>query len=307
GAFTFSSPQNYLQMANGLASGTRFDQLVNEGYGPSSASYTTGSESSLANMFDVALFAQDDWKVNPRLTLSGGLRWEAQNHISDHNDWAPRVSMAYALDGGKGKKTKTVLRAGYGLFYDRLDTRTLLTVNRYNVQNQIVFNNPTCSSTTSSGAAATSLDQIDLTTCSSTGQSSVAAVPVKYEVAPHFHGPYTGQTGVGLERQMSAGTSATVTYLHSFGLHQLVTRNANQAVGGTPQNDSGGYLYEYYPEAVFKEDQLIASVNTKLTKNVNLSGFYTLAFANSSTSGSGGGGSNSGSTTSNAYNLTQDY
>jgi hypothetical protein len=307
GAFTFSSPQNYLQMANGLASGTRFDQLVNEGYGPSSASYTTGSESSLANMFDVALFAQDDWKVNPRLTLSGGLRWEAQNHISDHNDWAPRVSMAYALDGGKGKKTKTVLRAGYGLFYDRLDTRTLLTVNRYNVQNQIVFNNPTCSSTTSSGAAATSLDQIDLTTCSSTGQSSVAAVPVKYEVAPHFHAPYTGQTGVGLERQISAGTSATVTYLHSFGLHQLVTRNANQAVGGTPQNDSGGYLYEYYPEAVFKEDQLIASVNTKLTKNVNLSGFYTLAFANSSTSGSGGGGSNSGSTTSNAYNLTQDY
>jgi hypothetical protein len=88
------------------------------------------------------------------------------------------------------------------------------------------------------------------------------------------------QTGVGLERQLSSSTSLTLTYLRSFGVHQMATRNANQATGGTPQNTSGGYLYEYYPEAVFKQNQLIASVNSTVTKSLNLMGFYTLGYAN---------------------------
>jgi hypothetical protein len=251
-----------------------------------------GKESTLANVFDIALFAQDDWKINPRLTLSGGIRWEAQNHISDHDDWAPRAAFAYALDGnGKDKKAKTVLRGGYGFFYDRLGSGNLLTINRANVQSQVVLNYPTCNST------ATSLGAIDMSTCSSTVGTSTASTPVKYEVAPHFHSPNTEQAGASLERQLFSGTSITATYLHSFGVHQLVTRNANQATGGTPQNNTGDYLYEYYPEAVFKQNQLIASVNAKVNKNLSLTGFYTLSFAN--------GNSNGGAT--NGYDLGKDY
>ncbi len=300
GNFVFQQPEFYQNMANGLLAGTPFNELVSEGNGPTSATYTTGAPSSLANVFDIALFAQDDWKVNPRFTLSGGVRWEAQTQVSDHNDWAPRVSMAYALDGGgNSKKTKTVLRAGYGLFYDRFQTSNLITVNRSDVQNQLVLINPVCSSTTSGGGQATSLSQIDFSTCSSSSAGG-SEVPVKYEVASSYHSPYTGQAGVSIERQVTAGTSATLTYLHSFGVHQLVTRNANQALGGTPQTDSGGYLYQYYPEAVFKENQLIASVNSRLTKNLSLTGFYTYAIANSNSAGQGGNASD-------AYNLDQDY
>ncbi|MGA2046198.1 MAG: carboxypeptidase regulatory-like domain-containing protein [Terracidiphilus sp.] len=299
GSFTFANYQDYLGMANGLQQPGETFNLLQPAYGPISASFTTGEQSAVANMFDVALFAQDDWKVNPKLTLSGGMRWEAQNHIHDHDDWGPRASFAYALDGnGKDKKTKTVLRAGYGFFFDRLQTSSLLTINRATIQQQVVLNNPTCSST------AASLNAIDMTTCTSNGgAASGNTVPVKYEVDPGFHAATTEQFGTSLERQLFPGTSATFTYLHSFGVHQVVTRNANQATGGTPQTDSGGYLYEFYPEAVFKQNQAIASVNARVTKNLSLVGFYTFSDANGNSNGNGFGAGSA----SNAYDLDQDY
>ncbi|HEY1983871.1 MAG TPA: TonB-dependent receptor [Terracidiphilus sp.] len=296
GGVTYSPGQVYAAMANGLASGQTFNQLVAQGFGPATASFTTGTESAVANMFDAAVFVQDDWKVSPRLTVSGGMRWESQNHIADHNDWAPRVGLAYALDGGKGKQAKTVLRAGYGDFYDRFTVTNLLSVQHANTQNKIFLNFPSCNTT------ATSLQTIDLSACqSSSAAANPQAVPVRYRVDPTFHSPYTGQLGASIERQLNKGTSATVTYLHSFGVHQLVTINANQMEGdGTyPLDPTGGYLYQFQPEAVFKQNQVITSVNARLSKNLSLVGFYTLGYSNSD----GGAGSNA----SNAYNISQDY
>jgi hypothetical protein len=142
-----------------------------------------------------------------------------------------------------------------------------------------------------------------MTTCASgTGVGTTNTAPVHYEIAPNYHATYTEQAGASIERQLLAGASVTLTYLHSFGVHQQVLRNANQAIGGTPQTSSQSFLYQYFPEAIFKQNQIIASFSARAGKNLSLSGFYTYSSATSN--GAGPDGNNA---VSNAYDLDQDY
>ncbi len=129
-------------------------------------------------------------------------------------------------------------------------------------------------------------------------------------VAPHYHSPTTQQFGTSIERQLSKSTTLTATYLHTYGLHGLVTRNANAYLPGTylygsptltgvRPNPSLGIIEQYYPEGVFKQDQIIVNVNARISPKLSLLGFYNATWANSD----GGAGSN----VSNSYNLKQDY
>src|SRR5262249_20230538 len=80
---------------------------------------------------DLALFAQDQWKPIPRLTINYGLRWdketmpkpfapnpaikETQVFPTDWKSFGPRIGVAYDLLGSG----RTVLRGGYGVYYGR--------------------------------------------------------------------------------------------------------------------------------------------------------------------------------------------
>jgi hypothetical protein len=271
---------------------------------PNKLTYTTGPLPAIANVFDAALFLQDDWKANRFLTVSGGIRWESQNHIDDHNDWAPRAAFAYALDGHKkGAQPKTVLRGGYGIFYDRFALASLLTAVRQsgavNSQKQITITNPTC-------FTETGLSSIDLATCGTPTSSSNTIV----QIAPSFRSPYTQQIGGSIERQLTKTTTLTATYLRSFGVHQLVTRDSNAYLPGTYQygsatltgvrpNPNLGIVNQFFPEAVFKQNQVILNVNARIKPNFSVFGFYN--WTNAHTDGG------AGSTVSNSYNISQDY
>jgi hypothetical protein len=275
-----------------------------------SAPGSSGRTSYLGNVFDAAVFFQDDWKVNQFLTLSGGLRWEGQNHIADHSDWAPRVAFAYALDGHKkGTTAKTVLRGGFGLFYDRFGIGSLMGLERYgigpngqigpNAEVQTVVNNPTCFSATSLTAA--------LNTPGLELHRGSANPPQVQQLDPTYHSPYNEQVGTSLERQLTKTTTLTFTYLHTNGVHQMATRDSNayeplpgttfyNSTTGPRPNPLLGPVDEIYPEAVFKQNQLILNVNARLKPTLSFMGFYTANFADGDTG-----------TASNSYNLRQDY
>jgi hypothetical protein len=287
GSFSFVSYDAYTAAntaltnfgTNGFVSGLDSDAM------PQTLNYTTGPQDATANVFDAALFVQDDWKVNKMLTLSGGLRWESQNHVSDHSDWAPRVALAYALDGHKTGKSKTVLRAGYGLFYDRFSLSDKLSLVRNagdaNSQTQHTITSPVCFASTYIAG----LSSDELANCISSSSATSANTSTIKKVASNYRSPYTQQFGAGLERQLTKGTTVTATYLHSFGVHQMATINANPYKQGTYVfgsttltgeriDPTQGIVEEYYPEAVFKQDQLILNVNTKLSSNLSVMGFY---------------------------------
>ncbi|MGA3160716.1 MAG: carboxypeptidase regulatory-like domain-containing protein [Terracidiphilus sp.] len=319
GSFTFPSLQAYEATLNGLINNESFATIQANcpatqtgGCIPNNLTYATGKEAFVGNVFDAALYFQDDWTYNRFLTLSGGLRWETQNHTADHSDWAPRVAFAYALDGHKNKtQAKTVLRGGYGFFYDRFQVSNLMSLERFNTsgnsQTQVSITNPTCFN-------ATSLSNISggLVSCG----AGTAVTPEIYQIDPSYHAPYMEQLGTSLERQVNKTTTITATFLHSYGVHQMATRDSNAFEPGTFQfgsatltgtrpdtnatclaaNDCPGIVREFYPEAVFKQNQLIVNINARLSPKFSVMGFYDLAYANADTG-----------TASNSYNLKQDY
>jgi hypothetical protein len=311
GAFTFSSLSAYatnVQPGNsclsaliaGLPSVPTPAQVAQ--CGASQFSITTGQPLSEVTYVDAGLYAQDDWRIRPNMTLSYGLRFETQNDIHDHGDFAPRLSFAWGLGGG-GKKAapKTVLRAGYGIFYDRFPYNLVLQAERLNgfTQRQTIV-------------PANAL--------------MVSASPTTYQIASGLRGPLTMQSAVGVERQVAKSTTVAVTYLNSYGEHQLFLRNANAPLPGTYPpgiRPFGGTenTYQYDTEGIFRQNQLITNFRTNLGTKLSLFGFYMLNYANSDLgAGSGGGGGGGGfggggggSSTisanflSNSYNPMADY
>lgn len=249
-------------------------------------SITTGIPTTDITTYDAGAYVQDDWRVRPNITLSGGLRFETQDYIHDRADWAPRVGFAWGV-GGKSAPPKVVIRGGFGIFYDRFQSDQILQAERVNgvVQQQYVINNPTCFPNPAN--------------CSLSGAVSS---PTVYEVSPRLHAPYTLQSAVSVERQVTKSATLSVTYLNSRGFDQFATINANAPLPGTTvrPNPNAGNIYEYVSEANFKQSQLIANGNVRVGSKLQLFGFYTLNYANSNASGVS-------TFASNSYNLSQDY
>lgn len=286
-----TAAQNYAATIQGLGTGQSWTDIQANGGGPSQLTLAYGKPGIVGTMTDLGLYYQDDWSVRPNFTFSYGLRWESQTGIPDNSDWAPRFSFAYAL-GGANKKAKTVIRGGYGFFYDRFDLDNILQVKSQggadSPLHEVVIENPTCFNPNG-------ITQADLPSCEQGSGSSISK-PAIYELGPKLRVPITKQAAVGVEQQLTKDATISFTYVNSLGQHNSVTRNANapQVPGYDPAKPN---IYQYYSEAVFKQNEFIANFNTRIGQTLSLAGFYTLSYAN----GDGGGNP------SNSANLKLDY
>jgi Carboxypeptidase regulatory-like domain len=305
GTYVFTSINTYQITLQGEQAGLTPEQIRAAGGGASQFNQVVGTPTAKVNIFDVGLYAEDDWKYRPNFTLSYGLRFESQSQIANHADWAPRVGLGWGIGKTKTGAPKAIVRAGFGIFYDRFLIANVLQAQRQNGVNQAsigVINPDTFTDTTPIG------DSIPAHPMASTGSSG--PIPGRYQISPNLHASYTMQTGVSVEKQLSKAATVSMTYLNSQGGDSYLTRDVNAPLPGTfnPNDPSSGVrpngktenVYQYESVGKFNQNQLITNMNLRATKGISLFGFYVLNYANSDTAGVN-------SQPSQPYNIEADY
>lgn len=243
---------------------------------------------------NLGAFAQDAWKLSPRLTLTYGFRWElepapslgndlsllAVNQIRDfatmslvplgaplwkttYANFAPRIGAAYVIRNAANRET--VIRAGGGVFYD-LASKEAGQAIAYTFP-FFAFNFPSCPCSfplTPSEYQAPQLPSIPL---------SLPSAPVLgfFASDPKLKLPYTIEWNVSLEQALSRNSSISATYVGALGRRLLQTEtlvnvNANLQFASIFLN---GALSNY--------NALQLQFKQRLTKGLQAMASYTLA------------------------------
>lgn len=196
---------------------------------------TTGGTTN-PDLNEYGFFVQDDWRISPKLTLNLGLRYDLQDladptvsnpsaalaaagldtttPVRDGNNIAPRFGFSYAFDD------KTVLRGGYGIFFGRTPAIMLGTAHS---QNGIQVTGVSLNCTLVPNPCPTYPNIF------SAPPSAGGVNPSLYLFAKDYAQPYIQQGRLGVERELFANTSLSVSYLYFRGVHISRTRDINLA------------------------------------------------------------------------------
>ncbi|MBI4469891.1 MAG: TonB-dependent receptor [Acidobacteria bacterium] len=245
----------------------------------------------------IGIYAQDDFRIRPNLTLNLGLRYELNRvitevngrianlspendfaaavavpglaHEGDHNNFAPRVGWSWDIRGNQ----KTVLRGGFGVFYDvgpgfwgSMDLTT---------------NPPFRFTPLITGADARYPVDESLLNPARAIRSAVRLVP------QHNRNPYVYQWNLTLEREVYANASVTMAYIGSRGikLYRLRQVNTRNPATGQPINPLYSQLVvsENSAQSVYHSLQL--SYNHRFSRGLNVQASYTYGHSIDDSSG----------------------
>jgi len=221
GSYSFSSMASFL-------AGTYNSQGYTQNF---------GTPTIQQNNPNLGFYAQDEWKISPSLTLNAGVRYDLewlQTINTDTGNVSPRVGFAWSpINRG------TVVRASYGLFYDRVPLRPLA--------NALLSANNTIDPAQASF----------LSYSFSPGGSGAPTFPFVATAPPagakpnyatmdrSIQNPYSEQAGLEVEQQLTRTSTLSLSYQHLRGLHLITSYNTNINPDGTRPDPTRGNIKPY--------------------------------------------------------------
>ena len=188
------------------------------------------TKSNLSNNV-VGVFVQDEWKALPNLTLSFGMRWDNESILDDRANFSPRIAVAWDPFGGKlfrrfkkmAEPGKTVVRAGFGMFYNRALLRT---IDDFSLGASTI--------TIDSDITPALLDSVrfpqPISDNTLVDRFGIAETQFLRRVSSDLEIPYTIQTGLGVERQISRNLIVSADYIFTRGAHLWRESNINAPI-----------------------------------------------------------------------------
>jgi hypothetical protein len=228
-----------------------------------SIQFSDGEGTHDQKIHQLAFYVQDDWKISPNLTLNLGLRWDANiGNLPDQTnnrtililqqlnepraqaitgdpeklrrttpswtEFQPRIGFAWD-PWGEGK---TVIRGGYGIFYDQLfQNLTLFSLTQSNpvlYQTALDLRN----SAVGVGQLATFRFGIDPLPVPPPGFSfeNLAVGGFGRINDPDASEPYTQKFSIGFQHELNSRMSISSDYVHTLGLHESRVQNINPQI-----------------------------------------------------------------------------
>jgi carboxypeptidase family protein/TonB-dependent receptor-like protein len=290
---------------------------------PQSTNVRFGSSNTYFRSWGFNLYAQDDWRVHPRFTLTYGLRYELQtppielfNHLTnldmnntitavatvlpdqtspfnghfpralvhgDYNNWSPRLAIAWRVPLKATRGKGMTVRAGYGMFHN---------LSIYNQLAASMANQPPFAQAQTRQTTIANL----LTLQNGFPPVTPGNVPNTIAVDPFYKVGYAQMWNVATEAQLSQVYTIEFTYTGTKGTHLDLLRSPNRALPTCPLctdsvrriPNAPGFTYDTSGASSIYH-ALQVRVQRRLNKGMMVMGTYTYGKSIDNASSIGGG------------------
>lgn len=272
------------------------------GAGAAQLSLNTGDPVATVSQFDLAVYGQDDWRIRPNFSVSYGLRYEYQTNIHSPFNFAPRLAFAWSPGApSRGRPPKTVIRAGFGVFYLRFNESSTLQANRFRADGQGAqqFFVKEDSLFDENGQPVPQPPSTPLDAFPNLPPVAAISTPtqkVTWLVAPDLQSSPSYGVGGQIERQLPHNftTFAGIFYYQLQHLYRARDINAPFPETITPTNPDGvrpfgniGDINQYESSGRLNQTQFYVGFNSRFSQSLTFFSNYSLTHANNDTDGQG--------------------